>query len=151
MVTFEMKHAMADFAIMLASKNAEGDATTSNLFTEEELKAATVTFVSSMESLFDSNKGSLSFVASMPLRTITLPLADASQIKFGGMIAPQTITSVVITLGGKTYTFRKDLELKAGNTNALTLNIVKSTTGMDVTLAGWSTTELGNVNVGIDD
>lgn len=151
MVKFEMKHAMADFAIMLASKNAQGDVTTSNLFTEAELKAATVTFVSSMESQFDSNKGNLSFVASMPLRTITLPLADASQIKFGGMIAPQTITSVVITLGGKTYTFRKDLELKAGNTNALTLNLVKSATGMDVTLAGWSTTELGNVNIGIDD
>lgn len=151
MVKFEMKHAMADFAIMLASKNSEGDATTSNLFTEAELKATTVTFVSSMESQFDSKKGSLSFVASMPLHTITMPLVDASQIKFRGMIAPQTITSIVITLGGKTYTFRKDLELKAGNTNALTLNIIKSTTGLGVTLAGWSTTELGNVNLGIDD
>jgi len=67
------------------------------------------------------------------------------------MIAPQTISSVVITLGGKTYTFRKDLDLKAGNTNALTLNLVKSTTGLDVTLTGWSTTELGNASIGIDD
>jgi hypothetical protein len=67
------------------------------------------------------------------------------------MIAPQTITSLVITLGGKTYTFKKDLELKAGNTNTLTLNILKSTTGLDVTLAGWSNTELGNASVGIDD
>jgi hypothetical protein len=151
MVKFEMKHAMADFAIMLTSKNAEGDVTTSNLFTEAELKAATVTFVSSMESKFDSNKGSLSFVASVPVRTITLPLNDASLIKFRCMIAPQTITSLVITLGGKTYTFKKDLELKAGNTNTLTLNILKSTTGLDVTLAGWSNTELGNASVGIDD
>ena len=142
---------MADFAIMLTSKNAEGDATTSNLFTEAELKAATVTFVSSIESQFDSKKGSLSFVASMPVRTVTLPLAGASLIKFRGMIAPQTISSVVITLGGKTYTFRKDLDLKAGNTNALTLNLVKSTTGLDVTLTGWSTTELGNASIGIDD
>lgn len=151
MVKFEMKHAMADFAIMLTSKNTEGNAITSNLFTDEELKAATITFVSSIESQFDSEKGSLSFVASMPVRTVTLPLTDASLIKFRGMIAPQTITSVVITLGAKTYTFRKYLDLKAGNTNALTLNLVKSATGLDVTLTDWSTILLESSDLGIDD
>ena len=149
-IPLTMQHAMSGLNVSLTSENS-GSAATGNLFTADELKAATVTFATAQLSSLNTSTGALTFSATSSPLTATLPLIDAAKILFSGLTAPQTIQSVCVAIGGKTYTVNKTMEMKAGYANSLVLNITKTETGIDVTLADWKVNTLDTINAGIDD
>ena len=150
LISLQMKHAMAAITVNLSSSNTNNDTISSNLFTSEELKSAIISFVSTMQSKVDYTTGEVSIESSSPAKTVTLPLYDASKATFTGMTAPQTLSSINIMINGKSYTLNKNITLAAGTSNQLTLNITKSSLGMNATITGWSSIELGNTNIDID-
>ena len=149
-IPFQMKHAMAAITVNLSSSNTNNDTISSNFFTSEELKSAIITFVSTMQSKIDYTTGEISIESSLPAKTVTLPLNDISKATFTGMTAPQTLSSINMIINGKSYTLNKNISLGAGTSNQLTINITKSSLGMNATITEWNCIELGNTSIDID-
>ena len=70
---------------------------------------------------------------------------------YTAIVCPQTIDKLIVTINGKAYTLTRSIALAANNANTLTLKIVKSATGVNVNVTGWTTTEIGSSDLGIDD
>jgi hypothetical protein len=82
----------------------------------------------------------------------TVNMTNKGNANFSAIVAPQTITKIVVTIDGKMYTLNKDITLSEGNQSLLTFNIIRSTINdVTVSVMGWSTTELGSQDIHIND
>ena len=136
--SFDLKHLMSVLRITITSDGT---------YTPTQLSNAMVSFISSK---YVSAVGSTSLTISNMDRSVTM--SNKGNANFSAIVAPQTITKIVVTIDGKTYTLNKDITLSEGNQSLLTFNIIRSTINdVTVSVMGWSTTELGSQDIQIND
>jgi hypothetical protein len=140
-VNLTLNHAMAHFIVKLSSDGT---------YTADELKAATITFNSSLAAYDNPGTVTLSYLkwadnptskgnAYAPVNmTNTSATADATGT-FAAIICPQTITGLTLTIAGKTFALTKDMALTAGQTYILNAAVGKTTIKAgDITVADWA-------------
>ena len=136
--SFDLKHLMSGLHITITSDGT---------YTPSQLSNAVISFVSSK---YVSAVGSNSLTISDMNKTINM--TNKGNANFSAIVAPQTITKIIVTIDGKMYTLIKDITLSEGNQSLLTFNIVRSSINdVTVSVTGWSTTDLGSQDIHIND
>ncbi len=136
--SFDLKHLMSVLRITITSDGT---------YTPSQLSNAIVSFVSSK---YVSAVGNSSLTISDMNRTVNM--TNKGNANFSAIVAPQTITKIIVTIDGKMYTLIKDITLSEGNQSLLTFNIVRSSINdVTVSVTGWSTTDLGSQDIHIND
>jgi hypothetical protein len=141
--SFTLKHAMGKLVVKLQSDGT---------YTADQLKAAILTFPSSKK--VGGNEMSTDLFYINEARTVTMSNVSGTADVLGtynAIVCPQTIDKLIVTIGGKYYTLTRSIALTANNANVLTLKIVKSAAGVNVNVTGWTTSEIGSSDLGIDD
>jgi len=139
---FNLKHVMGKLIVKLQSDGT---------YTSDQLKAATLAFTSAK---YVSGHAATELTFVNAARTVTMNNASSTADAFGtytAIVCPQTIDKLIVTINGKAYTLTRSIVLAANNANTLTLKIVKSTAGVNVNVTGWTTTEIGSSDLGIDN
>ena len=140
--SFTLKHAMGKLVVKLQSDGT---------YTADQLKAAILTFPSAK---YVSGYAVTELNYTNEARTVTMSNVSGTADVLGtynAIVCPQTIDKLIVTIGGKSYTLTRSIALTANNANVLTLKIVKSAAGVNVNVTGWTTTEIGSSDLGIDD
>ena len=136
--SFDLKHLMSGLYITITSDGT---------YTSTQLSNAMISFVSSK---YVSAVGNSSLTISDMSRTVSM--TNKGNANFSAIVAPQTITKIIVTIDGKMYTLNKDIPLSEGNQTLLTFNIIRSTiSDVTVSVTGWSTTDLGSQDLHIND
>lgn len=142
---YRLKHAMAQLTVNLSSAD--------DSFTAQELASATVQVYSMISAgPAAENNATLSYTQLATEKTVTLlpdPAANGTATKMG-LVAPQTLERVLITINGNPYTLKKSLVLKANQISTLDVNVERTPLGFVVNVTGWESkdqAEKGDVSV----
>lgn len=140
-----LKHATAQLTVSLSSNDGS--------FGPTELAGAGITTFSLRSADPDADRATLAFTKLDAEKAVRLrPAASNRPAAKTALIAPQTLTRVVIAIGDKTYTLTRALELSANATSTLEVNVQRTALGFTVSVTDWNTQDtIHGGDVSVDD
>lgn len=140
-----LKHATAQLTVSLTS--------TDGSFSPAELAGAGITTFSRHSAAPATDRATLAFTLLDAEKTVRLCAAGSDRpASKTALIAPQTLTRVVIAIGDKTYTLTRALELSANATSTLEVNVQRTPLGFTVSVTDWTTQDtIHGGDVSVDD
>lgn len=148
----KLKHRMAQLNVTLKS---EGEKT----FTDTELKSATVTVASAKTVSYSEANAKLTIAdltsaqGAASTKTVNLKpgTGTADDKTFSALIAPQTLTQVVITINGKNYTLKSQtLALTENQILSIEVTVTRTLLGFSADVTAWDTESMTQGGVTID-
>lgn len=141
----KLTHAMAQLTVKLISATENG-------FTDSELKDASVKIASAKSVSTTATTATLSFKDLTTAKDVNLlPGTGTAATSFSALIAPQTLTQVVITIGGNTYTLKKSITLTENQIYSLEVTVQRTPLGFSADVTAWETEEMQKGDVSVDE